>query len=67
MHVEECVCACVHIYACMYVYNVLVEIWEGGGRREGVKAGDKHEEGASTTSLASDRIRWDSYVYKQHI
>ena len=29
MHVEECVCVCVHIYACMYMYDVLVEI---GGR-----------------------------------
>ena len=34
MYVEERVCACVHIYACIYMYDVLVEIG-GGGRREG--------------------------------
>ena len=28
-----------------------------------LRAGDKHEEGEST-SLASDRIQWDRYVYK---
>ena len=26
-----CMCACVHIYACMYMYDVLVDI---GGREE---------------------------------
>ena len=56
-----CVCACVHIYACMYIYDVLVEII-GEERRE---ASDwlRHQEGEST-SLASDRIQWDRYVYK---
>ena len=45
--------------------HVLVEI-VGKGRREGLKAGDEHKEGEST-SLASDRIRWDRNVYKLHI
>ena len=34
MHVEECVCACVRIYACMYMYDVLVEIGRREERRE---------------------------------
>ena len=49
MHVEECVCVC--MCPCMYMYDVLVEIGGGGGagRREGLKASDKHEEGESTS------------------
>ena len=44
---------------CMYMYDVLVEIWGGGGgAREGLKVSNKHEEGEST-SPASDRILWD--------
>ena len=39
VHVEECVCVCVHVgecvcvhnYACMYMYEVLVDI---GGREK---------------------------------
>ena len=34
MHIEEHVCACVPIYACMYTYDVLIEIG-GRGRRDG--------------------------------
>ena len=33
---------------CMYIYDVLVEIG-GRGRREGLKGGDKCEEGESTS------------------
>ena len=47
MHVEECVCVC--MCPCMYMYDVLVEIGGGAGRREGLKASDKHEEGESTS------------------
>ena len=36
------------MYACMYMYDVLVKLG-GGGRREGLKASDKHEEGESTS------------------
>ena len=37
-----CVCMCPY----MYMYDVLVEIG-GAGRREGLKASDKHKEGES--------------------
>ena len=50
------------MYVCVYMYDVLVETIGRGGRREGLKAGDKQE--GELTSLASDRIWWDWYVYK---
>ena len=61
MHVEKCVCACVHIYACVHMYDVLVSIRGGEEGSDWVKAGDKCEEG-ELTSLASHCILWDRYV-----
>ena len=43
-----CMLKSVCMYACMYIYDVLIEIG-GGGRRKGLKAGDKHEAGESTS------------------
>ena len=35
MHVEECVCVC--MYACMCMYDVLIEIWGEGEGEKGLK------------------------------
>ena len=43
-----CMLKSVCMYACMYMYDVLVEIGVRG-RREGFKVSNKHEEGESTS------------------